>query len=337
MALHLRSAALARTMAFVGAAGVVVGTCGLLFSAAGPASAADATLTLNYSCPFPLIGTQTLSVTIDATLPDNVVAGQATAPFTFTAAVTVPDTATQGLSLVGATSVSGTATASSTLTNGSASLPPLSVPLTVAATPVPTSGSFTVNSTGSAPSITLPDAGTATITVGDFATTLTPVTATGAPTGLGTFTSACTQLPGQANVLATFPVAAGDGGGTTTEPPPTTTTAAPPTTTTDAPPTTTEPTTVEPTTTTEPTTTDTTTGTATDTSPPTETTTASATVPTTVDVGLANGTPSDGGGTGSGSLPFTGVDVFGPVLVGLALLVAGVGALLVQRRRRSGN
>jgi hypothetical protein len=252
MTVNLRSKSLLRGVAAVAAAATVTGV--VVLAGAGSASAADASLTLNYSCPFPLIGTQNLTVTIAATLPDSAVAGVATDPFTFTADVTVPDNATQGLSLVGATSVSGTATASSTLTNGSTSLP-LSVPLIVPATPVPASGSFTVHSTGSAPAVTLPNEGTAAITVGDFSTTLTPVTAAGQPTGLGTFTSDCTQVAGQNNVLATFPVTApAPPTTTTTEPPPTTTTTEPPptTTTTEPPPTTT---TTEPpptTTTTEP-------------------------------------------------------------------------------------
>jgi len=246
MTVNLRSKSLLRGLAAVTAAAAVTGVA--VLAGAGSASAADASLTLNYSCPFPLIGTQNLTVTIAASLPDSAVAGVATDPFTFTADVTVPDNATQGLSLVGATTVSGTATASSTLTNGGTSLP-LSVPLAVPSTPVPTSGSFTVHSTGSAPAVTFPNVGTASITVGDFSTTLTPLTAAGQPTGLGTFTSACTQVAGQNNVLATFPVTAPAPPTTTTTEPPTTTTTEPPTTTTEPPTTTT---TEPPTTTTEP-------------------------------------------------------------------------------------
>ena len=252
MTVNTKSLSLMRGLAAVTAAAAVTGVVVLV--GAGSAAAADATLTLNYSCPFPLIGNQNLVVTIDAQLPDSAVQNQPTPQFSFSAAVTVPATATQGLNLVGATTVSGTATASSTLTNGSLSLP-LSVPLTVPSTPVPASGAFTVNSSGTAPSVTLPNAGTAQITVGDFSTTLTPLNAQGQPTGLGTFTSNCTQVAGQNNVLATFPVTAAPP--PTTNPPPTTTTTAPPPTTTTAPPpppttTTAPPTTNPPTTTSNP-------------------------------------------------------------------------------------
>lgn len=266
--------AVVRAMAAIGVVGVTAGVVAVAM--AGSASARDATLTLNYTCPFPLIGNQNLVVTINATLPDNVVQNQPTPPITFTAAVTVPPTATQGLNLVGATSVSGIATASTTLADGSLTLP-LSLPLTVPPTPVPASGPFTVDSTGTAPAVSFPNAGTASITVGDFSTTLTPVNAQGQPTGLGTFTSNCTQVAGQNNILATFPVTSPPPPTTTTTAPPTTTTTAPPTTTTTAPPPTT--TTAPPTTTTTapPTTTTTAPPTTTTTSPPTTTTAPTAT------------------------------------------------------------
>jgi hypothetical protein len=330
MGVNLRSKAAGRVVAVLGAASIVAGTTLVALAvASGQATAADATLTLNYSCTFPLIGNQALSVTIDADLPDSAVAGVATAPFTFTADVEVPPTATAGLTLVGATTVSGTATASSTLTNGDVSQP-LQVPLTVPSTPVPSTGSFTVHSTGSAPAVTLPNVGDATITVGNFSTTLTPLTAAGQPTGLGTFTSDCTLADGQNTVLATFPVTDGGGGGTTTTTDTTTDTT---TTTTEPPPPTT---TTDTTTATEPTvtTTDTTTTEPT-TTVDTITTEPTPTVITTSQlVGLTGDTSS---GAGSGSLPFTGVSVLGPVLAGIVLIGAGVGALLFQRRRRSVN
>jgi hypothetical protein len=251
MTVHLRSKSLLRGLAGVAAAAVATGV--VVFAGAGPASAADATLTLNYSCPFPLIGNQTLAVVIDATLPDSVDAGGATGSLTFSTAVTVPANASAGLSLVGATTVSGTATADSTVTDGSATLP-VSASLTIPSTPVPASGAFTVNATGSAPSVTLPNAGTATVDVGNFSTTLTPLNASGQPTSLGTFTSDCTLVAGQNTTLGTITVNA-----------PTTTTTTPPTTTTT---TTTPPTTTTTTTTTTPPTTTTTTTTTTTSAPP---------------------------------------------------------------------
>ena len=54
----------------------------------------------------------------------------------------------------------------------------------------------------------VPNAGTAELAVGNLSLTLTPLNSQGNPTALGTFTSACTQVPGQNNVLGTFPVLA---------------------------------------------------------------------------------------------------------------------------------
>lgn len=284
MTVNLRSKSLLRGLAAVAAAAVA--TSVVVLFGAGNADAAPVSLTLNFSCTFPLIGTQDLPVTISATLPDQATVGVATDPFPLSAAVAVSATADEGLTLVGATTVSGTASADSTLTNESTSIDVM-VPLTVPSTPVPASGAFTATASGEAPSITLPNVGTATITVGNFSTTLTPLTSAGQPTSLGTFTSECTQDAGQNNVLASFPVVSGapptTTTTTTTAPPTTTTTTAPPTTTTTTtvPPTTTTTTTVPPTTTTTTTVPPTTTTTTTTQPPPTTTTTTAPPTTTT--------------------------------------------------------
>jgi hypothetical protein len=178
MTVNLRSKSLLRGLAAVAAAAAA--TSVVVLFGAGNADAAPASLTLNFSCTFPLIGTQDLPVTISATLPDQATAGVATDPFPLSAAVQVSATADEGLTLVGATSVSGTASADSTVTDGATSIDVMA-PLTVPSTPVPASGAFTATATGEAPSVTLPNVGTATITVGDFTTTLTPLTALASP------------------------------------------------------------------------------------------------------------------------------------------------------------
>ncbi|WP_199440016.1 DUF6801 domain-containing protein [Umezawaea beigongshangensis] len=223
-------------------AATVVGV--VVFAGAGTGAAATASLTLGYTCPFPLIGDQSVSVRIVAEqLPDAPVAGEPNPAVRVTATATVPATATQGLTLVGATSIEGTASAVTTVDNAGVQLP-ITPALTVASTPVPASGPFDAVAAGSAPPVTFPNAGTTTISVGNFSTTLTPRTATGAETGLGTFTSNCTLTPGQDTLLHTVEVAPP----TTTQPPTTTTTD--PTTTTTTEPTTTTTTTTDPTTTT---------------------------------------------------------------------------------------
>jgi hypothetical protein len=231
----LRSAKLVSGLAVAAAVAASVGVAG-----AGTGAAATASLTLAYTCPFPLIGDQNVSVRIVADeLPDAPVAGEPNPAVRITATATVPATATQGLSLVGATSVEGTASAVTTVDNAGVELP-ITPALTIAPTPVPASGPFDAVAVGSAPPVTFPNPGTTTISVGNFSTTLTPRNASGGETGLGTFTSDCTLNPGQNTLLHTVEVAPP----TTTEPTTTTTT----TTTTTGPTTTT--TTTGPTTTT---------------------------------------------------------------------------------------
>jgi hypothetical protein len=274
-------------LAAVTAAGVAAT---VVLVGAGPSQAAPVSLTLNYNCPFPLIGDQVLSVKIDTNLPDNAVAGAASTPITFDVDVTVPETATEGLALVGATSLDGSAKAGAVLKYPVGKTLNLNLPLTIASTPVPPSGAFHVKSSGKAPAVTFPSPGTASVTVGNFSTTMTPRTADGQPTDLGTFTSDCIAVPGQNQQLGTFEVkpAGGTPTPTTTPTTPTTPTTEPTTPTTEPTTPTTEPTTptTEPTTpTTEPTTptTEPTTPTTEPTTPTTEPTTPTTepTTPTT--------------------------------------------------------
>ncbi|OLR94006.1 DUF6801 domain-containing protein [Actinokineospora bangkokensis] len=273
-------------------AGALVAT-GLLLGG-GTSSATPVSLTLNYSCPFPLIGNQTIKTVINTDLPTTIAVGQPTGTFDIKAITTVPDTATQGLVLVGAATVEGSAKAAATVAAPGITLP-VQVPISVPKSPVPASGAFDLTATGSTPSLTFSNPGTATITIGALNLTLSPKRADGTETGLGTFDSACTLLPNQNTTLATFTITTPETTTTTTtttttEPTttttePTTTTTEPTTTTTEPTTTTTEPTTTttEPTTTTTEPTTTTTEPTTTTTEPTTTTTepTTTTTVPTT--------------------------------------------------------
>ena len=229
----------------VGAVAVATAVVGAVaFAGAGTGTAATASLTLVYSCPFPLIGTQDMSVKIDvADLPDSAVVGQPIPASRVTATATVPATATQGLTLVGATTVEGTAKATTRVDNVGAPHD-IVADLVVAKTSVPASGPFDTVATGGTAPVTFANAGLTTIAVGNFSTTLTPRKADGSETGLGTFTSDCTLKPGQNTQLYQFTVSPASNPTTTTAT--TTTTTTQPTTTT----TTTQPTTTTTTTTT---------------------------------------------------------------------------------------
>ncbi|EMD22325.1 DUF6801 domain-containing protein [Amycolatopsis azurea] len=159
---------------------------------------------LSFTCPFPLIGLQKLDVNIKADFEVPTAPGGTLTTSGLTITVTVPDKAARGLNLVGATTIEGTAAAGVTLVNGDANPFPVRIPLNVAKTNVPPSGTFSPVATGSVPTVTLAKPGKTTLTVGDFTTRLTPKKADGSFTGLGSFTSDCTLDPGQDAVLLSF-------------------------------------------------------------------------------------------------------------------------------------
>jgi Bacterial Ig-like domain (group 3)/Domain of unknown function DUF11 len=200
MALQAVSARSARLLAAVCVTALSVLTVG-----AASARAAESSLTLSYTCTFPLIGSHSVSVTYGEDLPGSVTQGVLASSAGTTAAIAVPAIAAEGLTLVGAATVSGSAAGDESVTDGAASFGG-PVTYTVSETPIPASGAFTIDATGTFPSVTFPNAGTADLTAGNLSLTLTPLDSKGQPTALGTFTSACTPRPGQDNVLGTFQV-----------------------------------------------------------------------------------------------------------------------------------
>jgi len=187
-----------------------------------PASADPVSLTLNYHCTFPIVGSQAMPVKIESDIPKNIPAGTATPKIAIKATASINADTVQGLNLVGAVSIEGTAKASSTINSPDATLP-LVVPATIPPSPIPADGTLDVIATGSAPSLTFTNTGEGSVTVGDLA--LDPMTArdaTGKPIqlkkGSDTFSAACTQDPGQNNTLATFMVTPSGPGEDTTAP-----------------------------------------------------------------------------------------------------------------------
>jgi hypothetical protein len=196
-------------------AAVCVTALSVLTVGAVSAQAAESSLTLSYTCTFPVIGARPVTATYGQNLPVSVTQGVPNSPSGVTADIVVPAGVTKGLNLVGAATISGSAVASQSVTNGAARF---GGPVTYAmpSMPVPASGAFTMHATGTFPSVTYPNAGTATISVGDLSQTLTPLNSRGRPTVLGTFTVPCTQVAGQNNALGTFPVLAPLAASTTT-------------------------------------------------------------------------------------------------------------------------
>jgi hypothetical protein len=196
-----------KTGLFARAAACVLVAGALSVATAGVSSAATAELNITYSCNFTLIGAQDMPTTVSsANLPDSAAVGVPTAASDTTVKSTVSESATGTLNWLGAKSVDGTMTSKVPVTNGGATQTLTSVS-TIPNTPVPPSGTFDVTATGTFPAMTLANAGTATISLGNAELKLTPRYANGDPTWLGTITVPCTVKAGQNTSFYTFPVA----------------------------------------------------------------------------------------------------------------------------------
>jgi hypothetical protein len=228
------------------AAAATAGAVGLaavaLVAGAQTSSADPVSLTLNYHCTYPLVGSQSLKVVINTDLPKTIATGQATGAFNIKAISTINADTVSGLNLIGAKTIEGQAIAKAAVAAPGINLP-VSVTNTVEKTDIPASGEFSVNASGQTPSLTFDKPGEAKITVGDIELKVTPRKADGSVTGItpdGTIDAPCTQDPGQNNTLATVTIT--DGGGSTPPtsptdtPPPSSSTEPPPSSSTEPPP-----------------------------------------------------------------------------------------------------
>ena len=82
----------------------------------GAGSAQAATQNLAYTCQYPLIGAQPLQITINATIPTSVQAGQATGAFAINAVATAGGDTGAAIGLLGARSLEGSASADAAIT-----------------------------------------------------------------------------------------------------------------------------------------------------------------------------------------------------------------------------
>lgn len=187
-----------------------------ILSASNASMAAPVNAEVSFTCPFPLIGDQTIIAQISADYPTEILlqAGQTTAelPAIDIDAITiVPDRARQGLGFVGATTITGTATSINTFRTASGDINS-PTQLTVIDTTIPTneSGPFNVPAQGVAPAQVFDEShiGTVNLTLDDLILNLTNLKADGsvAPAPVGTFTADCNLDAGQNNVLASFVV-----------------------------------------------------------------------------------------------------------------------------------
>ncbi|WP_250657125.1 choice-of-anchor D domain-containing protein [Alkalimarinus coralli] len=189
-----------------------------LMAANNVAMAAPVTKALDFVCPFPLIGDQTITANITADYPEQLVldaSGAATLGEVFIDTVNIiPEKGRLGLSIVDATTITGTATSLNTFrtvvgditNNADLVIPPTTIPTDEA-------GSFEVPASGTAPAQAFDSshAGVVTLTVDDLVMDLKNLKENGqvAPAPVGEFVADCALAPGQDNTLVTFEVVGG--------------------------------------------------------------------------------------------------------------------------------
>lgn len=167
----------------------------------GWSAAATASLSLDYTCVFPMIEEQSLQVAIEAEMPEQVAVGEATGEFAIQATATASPEAWNGLYFVGGRTIEGVVDAEANISGPGLELP-LTMPMTVAEQPMPDNGdNFQIDADGATPSLTFNEPGEVTISVGDLVMLLEPRDANGALTGLGPFEAECAVDPNQDTTL----------------------------------------------------------------------------------------------------------------------------------------
>ncbi|MCR3752271.1 MULTISPECIES: DUF6801 domain-containing protein [Lentzea] len=196
-----------KTGLFTRAAAVLMVAGALSVATAGTSSAATAELSLTYSCQFSVAGTHDVPTVVSSpNLPDSAAVGVPTEPASATVTSTVSDDVRNTLWWIGGRSVDGTLTTNIAVDNAG-SVQNLSSTLTIPNTPVPSSGTFQVVASGTLPALTLANAGTTSINLGNADLALTPRYDNGEPTWIGVVHVPCTVVAGQPTKFYEFTVA----------------------------------------------------------------------------------------------------------------------------------
>ncbi|MGY5129456.1 DUF6801 domain-containing protein [Streptomyces nigrescens] len=182
-----------------------VGVAGGMLGVFGPAAAAATSLTLRYTCTFPYVSAQPVTMKIDSDIPKSAAVGTPTPKFRIDALVPVSSDRTRVIRLAGVRTIEGTADAKALVAAPQGDID-VSLPFDVTRTNVPESGSFHVKATGAAPARTFTRPGNAKITIGDLTLRLALKDASGNPTGPGEFDAPCTLDAGQNTVVASFDI-----------------------------------------------------------------------------------------------------------------------------------
>lgn len=173
-------------------------------------NAQASTLSLDYTCVYPLVEEQRLSVFVNADIPTHVNVGELTPAFQIDAVATINVGAWKGLSFVGTRTLVGTVQAQASISGPGLTLP-LMVPMTIETVDVPqTEGTFDAIALGSTPPLVFAEQnrGIFEITIGDLMLEVEPRDINGNLTGIGQIQVECIVDPGQSQLLSEFQVGA---------------------------------------------------------------------------------------------------------------------------------
>lgn len=198
--------------------GLVAGLAVLGSGSASAAPSDQATLSQRYTCKFPIINNDPITVTINADMPASMNVGETVPEYAVVADTLVSARAAQGLGVMGAVTLEGKATADVvvTLPGGDGTLP-IKVANTVEKTPIPNpAAAFDVKATGKSPGglLTWDKPGTAKFDVVSLKLhNMIARDADGAPVQLppfgDEFEATCTLDAGQPTLLQTMEIVGG--------------------------------------------------------------------------------------------------------------------------------
>jgi hypothetical protein len=178
---------------------IAVGVTGLAQPRASAAQ--QVSLTLSYTCVFPVIGSQTAPVEIDSNIPDSIAVGRSTARYAVTASATAPWALALGLRADGVSSLTGTVDGQAYVDAPQGDLTE-ALPFDIHKIALSAFSSFTGTATGSAPEVTFSEPGKAKIVVGDLTLHLVPLNSNGNVASLGDMTVPCTLDPNQNDAVS---------------------------------------------------------------------------------------------------------------------------------------
>ncbi|MEU6485358.1 DUF6801 domain-containing protein [Streptomyces sp. NPDC046887] len=179
------------------AAGALAGL--ITFIAPATAGAVPVHLKQTYSCVFPLLEADPVTVEISTDMPAEIPVGTSTGALKIHSVSTVSGRAAEGLATVGGVTVEGTASAAVTVRTPDGPLS-LTVDNTLRKTRIPdTPAPFTVEADGQAPPLSFGSPGSVAFEVTGLQLRLTPRDAQGNKTAIDTFESVCTLDPPNQN------------------------------------------------------------------------------------------------------------------------------------------